>query len=164
MFHAYGVPRLWCCIKTQGKKGERLIAEKKEPEDWDLGPLQERLRMPHSAPGGGWRSLAELLTSLRMRTSANRLSRKFVVNSYEGFPFSPSSPRSLFLSQSWWLWPLGMMEIIMSSNSCREDAFSNCSSFHPLALMRLTPPMATPLRSTSLRLANLRSAPHRTTP
>ena len=79
MFHAYGVPRLWCCIKTQGKKGERLIAEKKEPEDWDLGPLQERLRMPHSAPGGGWRSLAELLRSLRMRTSANRLSRKFEV-------------------------------------------------------------------------------------
>jgi hypothetical protein len=77
MFHAYGVPRLWCCIKTQGKKGERLIAEKKEPEDWDLGPLQERLRMPHSAPGGGWRSLAELLRSLRTRTSYNSVKAKF---------------------------------------------------------------------------------------
>ena len=73
MSHTYGVPHLWCPIKAEGKgrtvnrreKGpearESSQTVKEEQKGLDLGPLQERLRMPHSAPGGGGCSLAELL-------------------------------------------------------------------------------------------------------
>ena len=52
----------------------------------------------------------ELRGSLIRRSSANRVSRKFILSRYEGRLFSPSSPRpSLPVSQSSYFWPLGMV-------------------------------------------------------
>jgi hypothetical protein len=84
--HSYGVPLR---RKEKGRtvnRGEKGPETRESPQKVEgesegtgaHGPLQEMLRIPHSALGGGGYSVAELLRSLRMRTSPYRLSAKFV--------------------------------------------------------------------------------------
>src|SRR5215208_3287376 len=78
------------------------------------------------------------------RHSANRLSRKFVLRArYEGPLFSPSSSRSLLLSQSSYFWPLGVVA------PSRDLSAALCCSVHPLAPLRSASSRKGPLRSSS---------------
>ena len=85
--------RLWCCLKAEGKKGERLIADKttrgvRIASDgrgearglWSsISNRSEAQEAVQRLCGGGGGSVAELLRSLIRRSSANRVSAKFAL-------------------------------------------------------------------------------------
>jgi len=60
------------------RESPQTVEEK--PEGWRaLSPTRERPRRQYRGCGGGGGSVAELLRSLRRRSSANRVSQKFAL-------------------------------------------------------------------------------------